>query len=493
MQTQTLTMLPQCLQNWISNEHIASLATLNWPDESENSVPVVSPASGSVIAFVPVSTAEDVHLAVEAAKTAGVAWAARTYKDRATVLLKAYNLLQAHSEELADLIVLEHGKNKLEAGQEISKGLETLEYALGMPILAAGRVEEVSRGVECKDVRRPVGVVASIVPFNFPFMVPFWTLPLILATGNTLVLKPSEKVPLTMARTVEILKESGLPSGVVNLVHGTVATVNALCDHPDIKVVTFVGSTKVAELVYKRAISNNKRALCLGGAKNHLVASPDCNIEMTAQDVVNSFTGCTGQRCMAASVLLTISQQSSLIDTILTKTKSIVFGQESGQLGPVIDDAAVSRINGYIAQAEKSGAKILLDGRKVSNNGTAFKGGYWVGPTVILHKSSDDAAMKEEIFGPLLSIYVCKDAEEALKIENRNPYGNAACIYTTRGDIAEYFTKRFSAGMIGVNVGVPVPREPFSFGGINASKFGTYDITGDGGVRFCIHISNAMF
>ena len=291
-------------------------------------------------------------------------------------------------------------------------------------------------------------------------MVPFWTLPIAIACGNTILIKPSEKVPLTLAKIVDYIKEAGIPDGVVNIVNGTVETVNALCDHPDIKALSFVGSSKVAQIVTERCNKVNKRVLALGGAKNHLVAAPDCNIDVSSTDIVNSFTGCAGERCMAASVLLTINENKPLIDAIITKAKAIKHGSEAGCLGPVIDAPALSKIKSYIDEAEKAGAEVLLDGRPWMSDVTiTTEHSTYIGPTVILHKNKTDKAMVDEIFGPVLSVYVAKDKEEAISIENSSKYGNAACIYTTAGLTAEWFTKRFSTGMVGVNVGIPVPRE----------------------------------
>jgi len=296
-----------------------------------------------------------------------------------------------------------------------------------------------------------------------------------------MILKPSEKVPITMSLVVELFKEAGLPDGVVNIINGTAEAVEALCDNEGIKALTFVGSTKVAEIVSRRARAKDKRVVALGGAKNHLISMPDCNTDMTAQDIVNSFTGCSGQRCMAASVLLTVGKQPKLISSIVEKAKKLVPGDKDRQIGPVIDQPSLEKINRYINEAEASGAQLLLDGRSWTNE---HKNGFWVGPTVILHTKKTDPALHDEIFGPVLSIYEAKNKEETIEIENANPYGNAACIYTSAGAHAEWFTKRFSAGMIGVNIGLPVPREPFSFGGINKSKFGDMDITGDGAMEF---------
>ncbi|KAJ3286578.1 hypothetical protein HDU79_006350 [Rhizoclosmatium sp. JEL0117] len=406
-------------------------------------------------------------------------------KDRAQIMIRFHQLIVKHRDELADLIVREHGKTKTEALGEIDKGNETIEYAISLPQLTQGKIAEVARGITCQDSRRPLGVVASIVPFNFPFMVPMWTLPLVVGLGNTIVLKPSEKVPLTMNRVAALFREAGFPPGVINIVNGAADTANHLSSHPGVRAVTFVGTSHVAELIYKKGTSIGKRVLALGGAKNHLVANPDCNIEMTAQDVVNSFTGCSGQRCMAASVLLTIGPQPKLIAEIVKRAKSLVFGQDAGagKMGPVIDAASVKRINAYVTESEWQGAEILLDARKMPAP-VGLENGYWCGPSIVLHKKKSDKMLREEVFGPALSILEVASKEEAIEFENANPYGNAACIYTQDPWTADWFTKNFSAGMLGVNIGVPVPREPFSFGGINRSRFGDSDITGEGAINF---------
>lgn len=381
----------------------------------------------------------------------------------------------------AQIVMSEHGKTHGEALGSIQKGNETCEWATSIPQVIQGRTQEVSGGVTCSENRESLGVVACIVPFNFPIMVPFWTLPIAIAAGNCVILKPSEKVPRTMAKVMEIIKKAGIPDGVVQIVNGTVPVVEAICDHPDIPAITFVGSSKVAEIVSKRGRNNNKRVLALGAAKNHLVALRDCNTDMCSTDIVLSFTGCAGQRCMAASALIVVQQQDELINSIVAKASKLVPGQASGQMGPIIDEIAVQRCHKYIEEAvSRDGAKLLLDGR----SWTGKQPGYWIGPTILQHKSAKDAAFREEIFGPILSIVQVETKEEAIAIENASPYGNAACIYTTIGAHAEWFTSRFSVGMVGVNIGVPVPREPFSFGGWNASRFGDMDITGEGGLEF---------
>lgn len=386
------------------------------------------------------------------------------------------------ADELADLVVLENGKNKMEALASVLKGNETVEYACSLPQLAQGRTLQVSRGITCQESRDPLGVVASIVPFNFPIMVPMWTVPIALTMGNCVILKPSEKVPLTMYRVASLLIEAGVPKGVFQIINGAIEPVTRLCDHPDVAAVTFVGSSHVAQLVARRCRALDKRVLALGGAKNHLVALPDADNEMAAKDIVASFAGCAGQRCMAASVLLIVGESTSLLDLIVEKTKELKRGTDAGQVGAVIDLASKNRILKYINEAEASGVKVLVDGRSWASE----PAGTWVGPTVLLHTSPEDPAMKDEIFGPVLSIYHVKSFDEAIAIENNNDYGNAASVYTSNGAYAEYFQSRFRAGMIGVNIGIPVPREPFSFGGMygTKSKYGDMDITGDGCMEF---------
>jgi malonate-semialdehyde dehydrogenase (acetylating)/methylmalonate-semialdehyde dehydrogenase len=358
-----------------------------------------------------------------------------------------------------------------------------VEWSCSLPQLAQGKVLQVSRGVTCSDSREPLGVVASVVPFNFPIMVPMWTIPIALTMGNCMILKPSEKCPMTMNRVAQLIQEAGVPDGVFQIVNGTAEVVNALCDSPGVSAVTFVGSSKVAEIVSKRCHALNKRTLCLGGAKNHLVAAPDADVAMAAADITSSFAGCAGQRCMAASVLLTVGEQPELIQAVVEKAKKMTAGQGAGQMGPVIDKASQTKILKYIDEAEAGGATILLDGRKWASEHAS---GTWVGPTVILHKHKDEPALHDEIFGPVLSVLSVATKEEAMKIENDNPHGNAACVYTLSGGEAEWYTKRFRAAMLGVNIGIPVPREPFSFGGLygTLSKFGDHDITADGAMEF---------
>jgi malonate-semialdehyde dehydrogenase (acetylating)/methylmalonate-semialdehyde dehydrogenase len=470
------------INNYIDCKHI--------PPITNEYIPVINPSTSSQIANVAISNSTDVNAAVTAAHNAFTSWSRLTVKARAAIMLKFHALIRENANELADLIVLENGKNKTEALADIAKGNETVEYACSLPQLMQGKIDRVSGEVTCKDRRDALGVVVSIVPFNFPFMVPMWTLPIALVTGNTIVLKPSEKVPLTTNRVMDLIEQAGFPPGVVNLIQGTRDAVESLIDHPLVKAVTFVGSSPIAKIVSERCHSLNKRCTALGGAKNHLVALPDCDVNGTASDVVVSYAGCAGQRCMAASVLLVVGpkdgqSQKALLDAVIEKASKIEPGTEPGRMGAVIDDVSFKKIMSYIEQSEKDGAQVLLDGRswieKMKN-----VGGNYIGPTVILHSNKTDKAMNEEIFGPVLSVYHVPTWHEAIEIENANPFGNAAAIYTTNGGYADWFCSRFRASMLGVNIGIPVPREPFSFGGLygTRSKFGDMDITGDGAIEF---------
>jgi len=413
------------------------------------------------------------------AQKAFVSWSRKPIKERVQVFFKFKTLLERDLNILAALVQEENGKTLGEAVAEVEKCIELTEFATSLPQLISGEVLEVSKGVECRTEHVPLGIVASIVPFNFPAMVPNWTIPNAIALGNCMIMKPSEKVPMSCMKIAELLQEAGLPDGVFNIVNGDVEIVNAICDHPAIEAVSFVGSTKVAKIVYQRATHNYKRALALGGAKNHLMVLPDAKEDMTAANVVASMSGCAGQRCMAASAMVGVGKIDHIIEKIVAEAKKVVPGQN---LGAVINKESKERIERYIDQAEKDGAKILVDGR-----GAIVKGkenGTYVGPTVIDYVKPEMSVAKEEIFGPVISIMRTNTIDEALEIENANPYGNAASVFTQNGGLARYIIDHASAGMIGVNVGVPVPREPFSFGGWNESKFGVGDITGKSSVEF---------
>lgn len=446
---------------------------------ASNKMEVISPLDGSVISQVPLSGKEVLDQAVQAAEEAFPSWAAMTIKERVQVFYKFRSLLEKHIESLTELVHIENGKTMDEARAEVLKGIELTEFACSLPQLLHDEILEVSKGVECRTSHFPLGVVTSISPFNFPHMVPLWTIPNAIALGNCMILKPSEVVPLSAQRIAELLKEAGLPDGVFNIVHGDRAVVEAICDHPGIEAVSFVGSTKVAKIVYRRATANLKRCVALGGAKNHLIVLPDAHPGMAASNIAASMSGCAGQRCMAAAAMVAVGETGHIIERLCEEAGKLIPGKN---LGPVISKAARERIERYITEAEEAGAKVLLDGRNVVVEGA--EGGFYVGPTVIDFVTPDMKIAKEEVFGPVLVIIRTEDVDEAIRIENSSNYGNASSVFTQNGSMADYITERVSAGMVGVNIGVPVPREPFSFGGWNESKFGVNDITGQSSIGF---------
>ena len=458
------------LRNYIGGEYVATNRPL---------LDVHDPSSGELISKVPLSVAADVDAAVQSAKLAFPGWSALPIKERVQVFYRYKALLEENIDELSSLITEENGKVASEARAEVLKAAELTEFACSLPQITAGEVLEVSRGVECRVERFPVGVVASIAPFNFPNMVPHWTIPNALAVGNCMLLKPSELVPISAGKIAELLKKAGLPRGVFQVVHGGQEAVEAICDHPDSAAVSFVGSTKVAKIVYRRATSNLKRCLALGGAKNHLIVMPDADREMAATNIVASMSGCAGQRCMAASVMVAVSKTDHIIQRMVEHAKTLIPGKD---VGPVITAAARDRINRYISEAESLGAKVLVDGRNPRVSGK--ENGFFVGPTIIDHVTPDMRIAQEEVFGPVLVIIRAPDVAKAIEIENASPYGNAASVFTESGGVARFVMEHANAGMVGVNVGVPVPREPFSFGGWNESRFGVGDITGRGSIEF---------
>jgi malonate-semialdehyde dehydrogenase (acetylating) / methylmalonate-semialdehyde dehydrogenase len=468
-ETRTTTKYPD-VRNYIGGTYV--------DNGDRDYLDVTNPADGSVISRVPLCGQTEVDRAVDAARKAAPGWAGLPIKERVQVFFRYKTLLEKNIDELAALISEENGKIRSEAAAEVLKSAELCEFACSLPQIVPGEVLEVSRGVECRVERYPVGVVASITPFNFPNMVANWTIPNAIALGNCMILKPSEQVPLSAGRIAELLLEAGLPPGVLNVVHGGQATVEAICDHPYIDTISFVGSTHVAKIVYRRATANLKRALALGGAKNHLIVMPDAEPEMTSSNVVASMSGCAGQRCMAASVMMAVGKSDHIIERMVSIVRGMVPGVH---LGPVISKQAKERIERYITEAEEAGAKVLVDGRNYSVPGK--ESGYYVGPTLIDYVTPDMKIAQEEIFGPVMVIIRAKDVEEALDVQHKSPYGNAAAVFTESGGVARYVMEKASAGMVGVNVGVPVPREPFGFGGWNESKFGVGDITGRGSIE----------
>ncbi len=443
-------------------------------------ISVSSPVDGRPMGHILSATPDMVEETVAAARKGFEEWRAWTVKDRVQPLFQFKQLAEGQLESLSELCASECGKTHAEARAELEKGIEVVEFATSAPQLLAGELLEVSNGVDCFQRRYPLGVVLGITPFNFPGMVPMWMWPLAIVSGNAFILKPSEQVPITSVRIADLLAEAGLPAGVFNVLHGGRETVEALLDHPGIAAAAFVGSTPVARAVYQRGIAANKRVLALGGAKNHLVVVPDADPEIAARNIVSSVTGCAGQRCMAASVLVTVGDCGTVMERIAAEMRKI---QPGINMGAIINPRSLERIRSYIDQAERDGAKIAIDGRDASVP-EKKKNGNYIGASMIDGITPDSPAAREEIFGPVLSVLHTRTLDEAIAIENANPYGNAASIYTSSGAVARYFEMRASAGMIGVNIGVPVPREPFAFGGWNDSKFGAGDITGRDGLSF---------
>jgi malonate-semialdehyde dehydrogenase (acetylating) / methylmalonate-semialdehyde dehydrogenase len=438
------------------------------------SLEVTSPYTGRPIGTVGLSSAGDVAAAVAAASRAFPAWAATPIKERVAPLQRFHDLVTRHAADLANTVALESGKTPGEALAGIQRGLEVVDYALSLPNLGDGGCLEVSRGVTCEVWREPLGVVAGVTPFNFPAMVPMWMFPIALTLGNAFVLKPSERVPLTACRLGELMMEAGYAPGLFSVVHGDRETVEAIAEHPDVRAVGFVGSTPAARAVYVRATAEGKRALCLGGAKNHLLVAPDADEALTVRGVVDSFTGCAGQRCMAGSALVLIGGADRVLDAIVRATARIELG--SG-MGALIDAKARDRIASAIATAEAEGAHVLLDGRQASPP-REYAGGHWMGATILDRVRPGMECATAELFGPVLAVIRVDRLEEALAIERATPYGNATSIFTSSGAVARHVAERATSGMVGVNIGVPVPRDPFSFGGTKASRFGQGDITG---------------
>ncbi len=439
---------------------------------------VFSPLDGSVLGSYRESTAEDVQRAVEAAEPAQKAWAACTAKMRVQVHYEYRNLLIKHRDELAELCHLENGKSMAEAYAGVDKAIELTEYAASLPQLISGGVQEVSRGVECKTMRVPLGVVASITPFNFPIMVPHWTVPNALAVGNAVVLKPSEVTPLCAIKSAELWKQAGLPEGLLSVVIGGKETVESICDNEGIAALTFVGSTPVAKAVYRRATHALKRAMTYGGAKNYMLVTEDAH-EHTADDIIAAFCGMAGQRCMAASVLITVGNSDKILNAIVARVKTMKAGLD---IPPLVTQDAVEKIKNYLDAAKHAGARLLVDGRAAEVAGMA--GGYHIGPSIIDWRGHEGAMPLEEIFGPTLEVLSARTLEEALRLQNASPYGNGTAVFTQNGRVAQEAVKALQAGMVGVNIGIPVPREPFSFGGIKHSRFGQGGITGWPNVEF---------
>ncbi len=448
---------------------------------------VTNPASGELIARTPMSTKADVDAVVQAAAAAFPAWRRTPAGERIQVLFKLKFLLEDHIDELAKLITLENGKTFAEAKAELRRGIENVEVACGIPMMMQGyNLEDITPGVDETLIRQPLGVVAAITPFNFPAMIPFWFLPYAVACGNTFVLKPSERVPLSMRRAMDLIEKTGIPKGVVNIINGGREVVDALCDHPDIRAVSFVGSTPVAKHVYQRSAASGKRMQCQGGAKNHVIVLPDADMDLAKQIISDSAFGCAGQRCLAVSVAVTIGEaQKTFRDVIADAASSIKvgFGLDTGvQMGPVISKDSKQRIESLIATGVSDGAKPIVDGRNTKV--ASYENGNFVKPTILDGVPSSSSLANTEIFGPVLSLVHANSIDEAIEFIRKSPYGNQASLFTTSGAAARKFRYEAPAGNIGINIGVAAPMAYFPFNGWKESFFGILHAQGKDAVEF---------
>ncbi len=448
---------------------------------------VMNPASNQVLSTVPLSPGAEVDAAVQAAAKAFPEWRMTPVGDRIQYLFRFKNLLEEHIEDIARTITNECGKTFAESVGEMRRGIENVEVACGAPILMQGQNnEDIARGIDEHMIRQPLGVVAAITPFNFPGMIPLWFMPYALATGNCFILKPSEKVPITSQKLFQVLEQVGFPPGVVQLVNGGKETVDALLDHPTIRAISFVGSTPVAKYVYSRAAASGKRAQCQGGAKNPVVIMPDADMEMTARIMGDSAFGCAGQRCLAASVAVTVGEAHNVFTEYMAdvaSSRKVGYGLDEGvQMGPVITQESKNRIEGLIAKGEQEGAKILVDGRSKTVSG--YDDGYWVFPTILDNVDPGGEIATTEIFGPVLSLMHADDIDQAIEIVNQRAFGNMACIFTESGANARQFRYAADAGNIGINIGVAAPMAYFPFSGWNASFFGDLHAQAHHGVEF---------
>jgi len=456
-------------------ERLQNFVDGKWSSSSAPGIAVLNPAFSSTLAEVPLSTASDVNSAVEAAERAFPGWRQTPVVERVQPLFKLKGLLEENRQSLAAAITNECGKTLAESIGELQRAIENVETACGMPSMMQGtNTEDIARGIDEHMIRQPLGVVAAITPFNFPGMIPFWFLPYAVAAGNCFLLKPSERVPITAQKLFKLIELAGFPPGVIQLVNGGRDAVNAILDHPAIRAVSFVGSTATARYVYGRAAASGKRAQCQGGAKNPVVVMPDADMEMTARILADSAFGCAGQRCLAASVAITVAGARPEMTKLMSEAASsrkVGYGAADGvEMGPVISAESKARIEGLIAQGSREGARILVDGRSPKLAGC--ESGFFVRPTILDDVPPTSETAQTEIFGPVLSLMHAGTIEEAIAIVNNRAYGNMACIFTTDGANARRFRYEVNAGNVGVNVGVAAPMSTFPFSGWGQSFFG---------------------
>jgi malonate-semialdehyde dehydrogenase (acetylating) / methylmalonate-semialdehyde dehydrogenase len=452
--------------------------------DGRDTEPVYNPATGEVVAETPLSTKEDVDRAVKQAEAAFPGWAATPVIERTRVLFRFKALLEEHFEELRDLVTLENGKDARDAGGEVRRGIEVVEFACGMPTLMMGEtVRDVARGIDNSSWRFPLGVVAAITPFNFPCMVPLWTLPVAIGAGNAYILKPSERTPLCAVRLGELLSEAGLPDGVFNIVNGAHDAVNGILEHPGIEAVSFVGSQPVAEHVYTHGSAHGKRVQALAGAKNSMVVMPDAVLDQAVPNIISSAYGNAGERCLAGSVLVAVGEVADeLVDKLKQAAAAMKIGpgsEEGSELTPVIRDSHRDKVRSYVDLGEEEGAEVVLDGREAP-----LDEGFFMGPTLLDRVTGEMRVGREEIFGPVLSVVRVDSLQEAVEFTNGSPFGNACSIYTENGAAVRYWRENVEAGMLGVNVGVAAPMAFFPFNGIKNSFYGDLHATGKDGVRF---------
>jgi malonate-semialdehyde dehydrogenase (acetylating)/methylmalonate-semialdehyde dehydrogenase len=458
------------------------------PFSGSNGSPVFNPATGEQSATVLSGGAAEVDAAVAAAKSALPGWAATTPARRAKVLFEVRRIMEARKDEIARVISAEHGKTHADALGEVARGQEVVEFACGIPHLLKGNFSAgVANGVDSHDMRQPLGVTAGITPFNFPIMVPLWMTPMALACGNTFILKPSERDPSASNLLHAIFMEAGLPEGALNVVHGGKDAVDAILDHPDIMAVSFVGSTPIAEYVYARGCASGKRVQALGGAKNHMIVMPDADLDQAADALMGAGYGSAGERCMAVSVAVPVGEATA--DALVAKLKPRVAALKIGpatdaaaEMGPLVTKAHRDKVAAYIDQGARQGAEVVVDGRGLKLQG--YENGFWLGGTLLDRVMPDMTVYREEIFGPVLSVVRVREYSEALNLINSHEFGNGAALFTRDGDAARDFAEKVQAGMVGINVPIPVPVGFHSFGGWKRSVFGGHGIYGPEAVHF---------
>jgi malonate-semialdehyde dehydrogenase (acetylating)/methylmalonate-semialdehyde dehydrogenase len=477
MPTLSLPIAPLFINGeWVSPTHLET-------------TPVFNPSTGETIAAAPVSGTAEVEAAVAAADAAFPAWWQTPPIDRARIFFRYRELLIRHFDEIAALVSREHGKTRGEARGDLQRGIEVVEFATGItPLLFGDTLENVARGIDCETQRQPLGVCAGITPFNFPAMVPMWMFPIALVCGNTFVLKPSEKVPLTAVRIIELLAEAGLPKGVLNLVHGGKECVEGLLTHPKVRAISFVGSTPIARHIYETGTRHGKRVQAAGGAKNFILIMPDADVSRTVEGVTGAAFGCAGERCMAGSTALVIGDASkSVLPTLVSATQAIKVGRTDldaqPEMGPVITAQHRNRVFSLLEQGAAQGGKILADGRNARVSDAP--NGFFVGASIVEQPDpASNVLMREEVFGPVLSVLRMSDLDAAMELASKSAYGNGAAIFTRSGRAAREFKHRMKAGMIGINVGVPAAMAPFPFTGWGDSFFGDLHVQGREGVLF---------